>query len=214
MFVAATAWTDPPVLVALSASGVTVVALLASIVVSRRQLRLARQANALPAVVQLFEDSRNELWGAREFVNNSSFVAAGFPVDDGFDGLPEEVKRLAWYYDQLGALVAHDIIDVELVSGYIGGSMRMTWERLRPYIETERRRRASSPDPMRWQEYFENLAALIDESPPAKARSSSKNWRLKTEKHAHLPTSPARGGGVALPAAAPSSDPVDLDASA
>ena len=90
------------------------------------------------------------------------------------------VRELAWFYDNLGALVAHGVIDIEPVSGYLGGSVISVWERLEPVVLAERARRAGNgmPDPNRWQEYFENLYHLVREVPADRSRAQTRLWRL------------------------------------
>ncbi|MBM0238863.1 hypothetical protein JNW88_20060 [Micromonospora sp. ATA32] len=147
---------------------------------TRRQLTLARHNNSLPVLIDLFREHRsNRLAEARHFVNSGLDV---YDLSGGFAGLPEEerelVRDLAWYYDNLGALVLHEVIDVEVVAGYLGGSVTAVWEKIRPLVEAEREKRTHDTDPRRWQEYFENLAALMREVPPSKARGSRALWRL------------------------------------
>ncbi|MEU7484264.1 hypothetical protein [Streptomyces sp. NPDC042319] len=116
-----------------------------------------------------------------------SFVHEELPACDlsrGLAGLPEEgrdlVRELGWYYDNLGALVAHGVVQVEPVSGYLGGSVISVWEHVEPLVAVERARRAQSalPDPNRWLEYFENLYHLVRELPAEQARARTQLWRL------------------------------------
>ncbi|MFD4740707.1 hypothetical protein ACFWNQ_25575 [Streptomyces virginiae] len=161
---------------------VSLVALGISGAVSWRQLRLTEHANTLPVVVDLFREHRSvRLARARSFVHEE------LPACDlslGLAGLPAEgqelVRELAWYYDNLGALVTHGVVEIEPVSGYLGGSVVTVWEKMEPLVAVERARRArnSLPDPNRWQEYFENLYHLVREVPPERARAESRSWRL------------------------------------
>jgi len=99
------------------------------------------------------------------------------------DGLPHDrkdlVRDLAWFYDNIGTLVTHGVIDIEPVSGYLGQSVLLHWEMMRPLIQAERKKRQGQYDPERWQIYFENLYHLIREQPPEKARSAQRMWRLQ-----------------------------------
>jgi len=98
----------------------------------------------------------------------------------GFDAFGDrrDDVQLAWYYDNLGALVAHDVIDVDPVAGYLGGAMTDIWRILEPFVATERMRRSASPDAGRWQQYFENLVVLVRETGPDSARKRQRRWRL------------------------------------
>ncbi|WP_405407144.1 hypothetical protein [Streptomyces decoyicus] len=168
--------------VEIAALVVSVVALMVSGAVSVRQLRLTAHANTLPVLVDLFREHRSvRLARARQFVHEQ------LPVCDlsaGLAGLPEDgqdlVRELAWYYDNLGALVAHGVVDIEPVSGYLGGSVISVWEHIEPLVAAERARRAQNalPDPNRWQEYFENLYHLVLDMPAEQARARTPQWRL------------------------------------
>ncbi|MGW8971941.1 DUF4760 domain-containing protein [Streptomyces platensis] len=166
----------------IAALAVSVVALVVSGAAALRQLRLAQHANALPVLVDLFREHRSvRLARARHFVHQQlpdcdlSAGLAGLPEDEG-----DLVRELAWYYDNLGALVAHGVVDIEPISGYLGGSVISVWESMEPLVEAERAKRASKgmPDPNRWQEYFENLYHLVCELPAPRARAQTELWRL------------------------------------
>ncbi|WP_329134933.1 hypothetical protein OG552_20310 [Streptomyces sp. NBC_01476] len=159
----------------------SIVAVVVSVVVSLRQITLARHSNALPVVIDLFREHRSDhLTTARAFVYRE---LPAYDLSQGLDALPEEKQRLvrdlAWFYDNLGALVAHNLVDVEPVSGYLGGSVILIWEKMEPLVRGERvKRDPANQDPIRWQVYFENLYHLVKETPPSKARSGEKLWRL------------------------------------
>ncbi|MFG1646706.1 hypothetical protein ACGFMK_41070 [Amycolatopsis sp. NPDC049252] len=110
---------------------------------------------------------------ARRFV---FYEIGGFDLSQGLACLPLEqqvlVRDLAWYYDNVGALVLHDVVDLEPVAGYLGGSIIDTWEKMCPLIEAERAKRADSgsADPGRWQEYFQYLYNLVEIRRPQYAR--------------------------------------------
>lgn len=161
---------------------VSVVALGVSGFASVRQLRLTAHANALPVLVDLFREHRSaQLARARQVVFEQSST---WDPSAGLDGLPESerdlVRELAWFYDNLGSLVAHGVVDIEPVSGYLGGSVISVWERMEPLVQAERVKRAGTdlPDPDRWQVYFENLYHLVRDTPPEQARAESRLWRL------------------------------------
>ncbi|WP_196942741.1 DUF4760 domain-containing protein [Streptomyces sclerotialus] len=161
---------------------VSLVALGVSGAVSWRQIRLSEHANMLPVVVDLFREHRTVRLGqARTFVHEE---LPSCDLSLGLAGLPQEgrdlVRELGWYYDNLGALVAHGVVDVEPVSGYLGGSVISVWEHMEPLVAVERAKRAQNglPDPNRWQEYFENLYHLVREAPAERVRARSRLWRL------------------------------------
>ncbi|MEU1708403.1 hypothetical protein ABZ478_24025 [Streptomyces sp. NPDC005706] len=161
---------------------VSLVALAVTGAVSFRQLRLTEHANTLPVLVDLFREHRSvRLAQARQVVHEQ---LSAYDLSAGLAGLPEDdrhlVRELAWFYDNLGALVAHGVVDIEPVSGYLGGSVISVWESLQPLVQAERAKRAQNamPDPNRWQEYFENLYHLVRETPADRARAGTHLWRL------------------------------------
>jgi hypothetical protein len=161
---------------------VSLVALAVSGAVSIRQLRLTEHANTLPVLVDLFREHRSvRLAQARRVVHER---LPSCDLSAGLAGLPEDdrdlVRELAWFYDNLGALVAHGVVDIEPVSGYLGGSVISVWEGVQPLVQAERakRTRNAMPDPNRWQEYFENLYHLVLETPADRARAATHLWRL------------------------------------
>lgn len=152
-----------------------VAALAISLATAHRQLRLARHANVVPVLIDLFREHRSRsLADARRFVYTG---LDGCDLSLGLSGLPDDQKRdsvreLMWYYDNLGAMVAHKIVDLEPVAGYLGGSVVDMWNALEPLVRAERNRRAQASDPARWQLYFEHLALEVQRLPPDKARPS------------------------------------------
>ncbi|WP_427922428.1 DUF4760 domain-containing protein [Streptomyces sp. cg40] len=163
---------------------VSVGALLVSGAASYRQLRLAAHANTLPVLVELFREHRSDyLAEARWFVHQE---LPGRDVSEGLHSLsPEELKMvrdLAWFYDNLGALVAHGIVDIDPVSGYLGGSVISTWESMAPLIAAHRVRRSAigRDDGAEWQGYYENLYHLIKQNPPGAVRNRLERWSLNT----------------------------------
>ena len=132
---------------------ISIIAAATSISLGWRALTLARHSNTMPVLIDLFREHRSrQLADAREFVY---FDLANYDLSLGLDALPEDkqnlVRSLAWFYDNLGALVAHGVIDIAPVSGYLGQSVLAYWERLQPLIEAERKKRQDSHDPDRWQ---------------------------------------------------------------
>jgi hypothetical protein len=52
------------------------------------------------------------------------------------------------------------------------------WERMQPFVEAERSRRAGFADPARRQAYFENLYVVIKYTGPEAYRTKASVWRL------------------------------------
>lgn len=164
---------------------VSVVSLLASSIAGFLAVRAARHANANPVLIDLFAEHRSaELAAARVWVHEH---LTDFPdaAELGLDALPADmrapVRDLAWFYDNLGVFVHHGVVDVELVSGYLGGSVLDLWPKYAAVVagERKRRREAGTVDPDRWQRYFELLYAAVSECTPERARLTAAQRRLR-----------------------------------
>jgi hypothetical protein len=147
----------------MTALAIAVVALLvalASAVISFRQLREARKANAFPAAIDLFREFRDPAFVAdrrlllRELQNcDSEQGMSGLP-----DGIREPAFRVSHYLDNVGVLVAHRLIDPEIAVSFLGASALNLWQALSPFIRRERVLRSYAD----YQMHFEHLAATVD----------------------------------------------------
>lgn len=161
---------------------VSVVALGVTGLASLRQLRLTEHANTLPVLVDLFREHRSEHLAHARYLVFEKLPDCDLSL--GMECLPEAernlIRELAWFYDNLGALVTHGVVDIEPVSGYLGGSVISVWRQMEPLVRAERAKRAhhALPDPDRWQAYFENLYHLVRDMPPTRARAESALWQL------------------------------------
>ncbi|WP_141746854.1 DUF4760 domain-containing protein [Streptomyces agglomeratus] len=141
---------------------VAVVALATSVAVSRRQLRLAQNSNVLPIIIELFRETREpEFSHAIEYI--STRLAAEHSPDNGYRSLPPEAKRhirrVSLFYDDVGKLVAHGVVEERLVIGSYGLNIVSMWDVLAPYIYRERLLTSKA------MLYFEDLAARAKARP-------------------------------------------------
>jgi hypothetical protein len=151
-----------------------------------RQVRLMRDQNAMQVLVQVFEKHQSRLSAARTYV---FMTVRLIPTDElhtrGIEAIDpkwrDEVVHLAWFYDHVGLLVSHGVVDLEPISGYMGDTVIRNWRILEPLIMAERRRRRDGIDDLRWQRYFENLYQLILDCPPSQARGRQRHWVLEGE---------------------------------
>jgi DNA-binding transcriptional ArsR family regulator len=143
-----------------------------------KQVRAARDANALPVVLGLlgeFEKTRAE----RYFVVND---LGRYPTELGVWGLPDEARekvlRVLHYIDHLGLLVHRNLADDEAIAGFVGGAVIALWKALAPYVEAEREKRRRERDRVDagYQEYFEDLAARMVELDPPTIRSHLRSF--------------------------------------
>lgn len=71
------------------------------------------------------------------------------------------------YLDNLGVLLHHELVQPEIVSGFLGGSAARIWGELSGFIAAERANRTSGV----YVEYFEHLVATLRVIAPEDARS-------------------------------------------
>jgi hypothetical protein len=140
------------------------------------EARLARQATEAQVFVTLLDQHRSqELLHARNWIRNE--LPSSRELPEGLRSLAREdrdkVELVLFFYDFLGMLVAHDLVDLEPVAGWVGGSIARNWQLLEDLVRIERCRRGHP-----WQMYFENLAALVKEPAPEEARLNAPHWVL------------------------------------
>ncbi|MFI7410296.1 hypothetical protein ACIBU0_16700 [Streptomyces sp. NPDC049627] len=147
---------------------ISVVSLAASSVVSARQIRLAHNSNLLPVVVELFRETRqSEFSRAIEYIKSD--LARDHSPEFGYRRLPDEplghVRRVSLFYDDVGKLVAHGIVDERLIIGSYGPNILNMWEVLAPYIYRERELTTKA------MIYFEDLAHRARVRPQARVHA-------------------------------------------
>jgi hypothetical protein len=72
------------------------------------------------------------------------------------------MRRVGFFYDNLGVFVAHGIVSEDLVIGFFGVGLTEVWRRMEPYIFAE----AGSRN-MRYMCYFEDLVVRTEQRTPA-----------------------------------------------
>jgi hypothetical protein len=140
--------------------------------ISAWQLREARRANAFPAVVDLFREYRSaDMVKARRLLDEELPRLDG---KSGIRGLPDDVAQAALkvshYLDNLGVLVAYELVEPDFAAGFLGDSALRMWGKLSPFIINERALRS----PGAHLQYFEHLVATFEEAPPSRARRKLK----------------------------------------
>lgn len=114
-------------LVAIGALAVAFVSASETLRLTRREIDLVRDSNSLGATIEIFREHRSESQvRARHWIKTDlmkSNPTAEISAKQFLD-LPEEEKLMAldvaFLYDDVGALVAHDLIDIDAISGYLG----------------------------------------------------------------------------------------------
>lgn len=137
---------------------VSLAALVVSAIVGVRQIRLSDGGNQLPVVLDAFRESRGPGWlPAHEYVLNT--LPVQHSPEHGYRGLPDDARAHAdtvgLFYDDLGKLIAHGVIDKNLVIGAYGPTIVRLWDALAPVVYAERRLYG-----LHFWIYFEHLAVL------------------------------------------------------
>ncbi|MFI0453529.1 hypothetical protein [Actinomadura sp. 6N118] len=125
---------------------------------------MARQ-NLLPVALEAFREARTPEWfEARDWIIEN--LAAECPPDDGVSALPPGpramVRKVGFFYDNLGVFVAYQVVAEGLVIGFFGQGMNQLWQVLEPYI-----RREGEIRQMRYMVFFEDLVRRYRRCGPA-----------------------------------------------
>jgi hypothetical protein len=143
---------------------VAVIALSITALLAIRQTRTAASGYALPIVLEMFAQFRSEeFYAAREYV--IELLGKEFDPPMPYRDLPPEVRAqvrmVAGRYDDLGKLVAHRVVDPELVIGGNGTAIRQVWAAVAPFVHQERAAHGTTT----WI-YLEDLAHRARVLPP------------------------------------------------
>jgi hypothetical protein len=135
---------------------ISVIALGVSVVLGRRQLKLARDSHLLPIISDIFKETRSE-----PFMESMAYIRdrlAELPADNGYRYLPGEgrvhIRRVGLFFDDIGKLVAHHIVEENIVLGAYGGAIQRIWDIVAPYVYSERQKYNNMT-----MFYFEDLAS-------------------------------------------------------
>ena len=158
---------------------IALLALVVSIWVALTQRRLSMHANALPLVVDMFQEYRSPPFiHAREMV---MVELHRYSPDLGFSSLPDDIRgavqTVSYFFDNVGVIVLYGLVDPRLVSAFAGGAVIRTWDTLEPFIDGEGKRRQIGS----FQVNFRNLAKLMREYSPDEVRKKLPNWCLRAD---------------------------------
>jgi hypothetical protein len=108
--------------------------------VSVQQVHLMRRQNLLPVALDFFREARTPEWFfVRDWV--IKHLAAECSPDLGVSGLPEpareHVRKLGFFYDNLGVFAAYRVVEEDLVLGFFGVGMNEVWAIVYPYSHRE-----------------------------------------------------------------------------
>lgn len=148
---------------AISAASVLIAVL--ALVYSVQQVHLMRRQNLLPVALDFFREARTPEWFvARDWV--IKHLAEECSPDLGVSGLPEpareHVRKLGFFYDNLGVFVSYRVVEEDLVLGFFGVGMNEVWAIVYPFIRREEEIRK-----MQYMVFFNDLVVRFRERSPA-----------------------------------------------
>jgi hypothetical protein len=145
---------------------------LAAVCVAAWQIRSsvqgAKKANALPVISEIFNQWRSLDFNAslRRLID-ARFEELAVP---GFESLPRKLRQdayeVCYFFDYLGTLAAHKIMNEDIIIGVMGTRLAQMWEIMSDLIRRERACRAHSlPQsvPPGFLVYYEHLAKRIND---------------------------------------------------
>ncbi|MFF7309203.1 hypothetical protein [Streptomyces sp. NPDC008137] len=143
---------------------VSVIALVTSAWLAWSQLTSSRKSTVLAMILEGFRDTRSD-----DYLEAIEYVLYRLPMEHpqpvAYLQLPEEarrkIQRVGLFYNDLGKLVAHGLVDESLIIGAYGGSLLRAWTLLAPYVYLERQEHQRIP-----MRYFEDLAWRVSSRRP------------------------------------------------
>jgi hypothetical protein len=126
-----------------------------------RLVASTERATVLDVVIALFREFRElspERYRLDAALRNYD---ASRPLSDLDPETRNAAFKVSHFLDALGYLVERELVEVDLIAGFMGGSVINLWEKLGPHIEAERKRRKEAGQDPRYQVYFEGLAKRL-----------------------------------------------------
>jgi hypothetical protein len=176
---------DAALIVSLGSAAIALMAVILSVSQTRRQ-------NLLPIALDIFRESRATEWfEARDYVLTR--LRTEHSPDNGVSGLPEpareRVRRVVFFYDNLGVFVTFKVIGQDLAIGFHGVGLTEAWQVLEPYIRRERAIRR-----MRYAVFYEDLVSRFRSRPPGDVYSKLKLRQIVPDDHAGWPDADGETG--------------------
>ncbi|MEU2348426.1 hypothetical protein [Modestobacter sp. NPDC049651] len=158
---------------------IALLALAVSLWTSRRSVRATQASQQLTVVKDLLvRRHQTDFEEALATLRAAAFTSDNDPRS-GYDGLRPTDRQRAYlvtnYYDLLGKLVAHQIVDEDLVLGAYGHSVHWAWTALRPFVYAQRAKNRTE-----FNVYFEHLAQRARLRPAAEIHADLKLLRDPT----------------------------------
>jgi hypothetical protein len=133
---------DLPTSISLSSLLVSAVALVLSLLTTRRQLRIQNATNHVPALLEMLQTYKDPEFQADINYIRSKLAADAPQANMGLDDLPEgvraKVNRVAYLYQTLAYMTFLGVIDETFVLGVFGNSLTALRKVISPYVEVDR----------------------------------------------------------------------------
>jgi hypothetical protein len=147
-----------------------------ALLLSLRQIGLLRRQNLSPVVMEAFREARTAEWfEAFDWIRAD--LAREYSPDLGVSGLPEvarrRVRKVGFFYDNLGVLVVSGVVPEDLVLGFFGPGMKKCWDVMKPYFDVEGGVRG-----IRYLVFYEHLVCLHNDRDVADRYRAIKLRRL------------------------------------
>jgi hypothetical protein len=139
-------------------------------------LRQWQQTRYLAAAAELVHTIQSEQFNAA--IDRVMGVAENCPADRirGDKELAAAAHAIGHTFESLGVLVFHRVLTLQLVDHLVGGYVRTSWLRLRPYVEARRKEVGAM-----FGEWFQWLAERLEQYPaPGKregAHVAFRRWK-------------------------------------
>ncbi|GAB2672422.1 DUF4760 domain-containing protein [Nocardia goodfellowii] len=185
---------DATILVSALAVVVSVAAMVVSIMVGTRQARLAKDANQLPAVINLLTEFRSVA-----FHDNYHKVISELdpqnPSSLGISDLPEDLRAavvdIGYYFQTFASLFALGILDEASTMVMLHHRFVAVWEAIAPYAAVERAKPYSDGHNLAMLEFYANRARAVPIGAMSRLLRRDETIRLARQ-HLRRAGSPAR----------------------
>ena len=148
-----------------------------ALLLSLRQIRLLTRQNLSPVVLEAFREARTDEWfDAFDWIRTD--LAREFSPELGVSGLPivarRRIRKVGFFYDNLGVLVVAGVVPEDLVLGFFGPGMQKCWDVIKPYFDAEGAVRG-----IRYLVFYEHLVCINAERDVGERYRSIKLRRLE-----------------------------------
>jgi hypothetical protein len=155
-----------------------IVALLGAFAFAIVQIRDFRRQRKEAAAIELvrsfqspeFIEAVRVVWELPDGLTGEEITARGQAVENA-------VITVGSVFESLGAMVFHRIVPISVVEDLTGGTLRVTWRKVRPYAEATRRE-AGFDKPYEWYQWLvERLEEQATKEKDRGAHVRHRDWR-------------------------------------